>query len=204
VKFSASSAAAAGLEAEIHLAPDGVGEYRHRFDETQTAQHRYMHFDAFADPEEQVEVAVERRFDAGPQHLDRDLPFLRVYSEVHLRDRGGGDRLLVEAVEQLFQWPAELVLDRRSNVVEGEGRQAILQLRQVGCDLLAEQVGPARQSLTQLDERRAGVLERACELLPGASRLPAHEGAQREYQQACRIDAVEDEQRIVPRQDADK
>jgi hypothetical protein len=34
VKFSASSAAAAGLEAEIHLAPDGVGEYRHRFDET--------------------------------------------------------------------------------------------------------------------------------------------------------------------------
>jgi hypothetical protein len=192
------------LEAEIHLAPDGVGEYRDRLDETQTAQRRYMHFDAFADPEEQVEVAVERRFDAGPQHLDRDLPSLRVHGEVHLRDRGGGDRLLVEAVEQLFQWPAELVLDSRSNVVEREGRQAILQLRQVGCDLLAEQVGPARQSLTQLDERRAGVLERAGELLPGATRLPAHERAQREYQQACRIDAVEDEQGVVPRQDADK
>jgi hypothetical protein len=47
-------------------------------------------------------------------------------------------------------------------------------------------------------------LERAGELLPGATRLPAHERAQREYQQACRIDAVEDEQGVVPRQDADK
>ena len=163
-----------------------------------------MDLDALADPEEQVEVAVERRLDAGPQHLDGDLPALRVHGEVHLRDRGGGNRLFVEAAEQLFQRPVELVLDGRSDLVEREGRQAVHELRQVGCDLLAEQVGPARQRLTQLDERRAGVLERARELLAETSRLPAHEGAQHEHQQACRVDAVEDEQRVVPRQDADQ
>ena len=53
----------------------------------------------------------------------------RVDGEVHLGDRGGGDRLLVEAAEQRFERLAELLFDGRAHLVEGEGRQPVLQAR---------------------------------------------------------------------------
>ncbi len=63
---------------------------------------------------------------------------------MHLGDRGGGHGSILEIGEQIGDGLAEFGLDQRSRLPAREGREAVLQTRQIGGDLVAEQIGPGR------------------------------------------------------------
>ena len=89
------------LHAQIHLDPHHLGEGVDQLDGLQPAKARLGALDQLGHPVEEVEVALEGLLDAGPQHLDRDVAAVGGDGEMHLGDRGGGDRHVVEAGEQL-------------------------------------------------------------------------------------------------------
>ena len=149
-----------GLHAQVHLDPHDVGEGAHRIDRLQAAVARLGALDQLGHPVEEVEVALEGQLDGRPQHLDRDLAAVGGDGEMDLGDRGGGDRRVVEAGEQRVDRLAELGLDGAPRLGAGEGRQVVLQLRQVGGDLFAQKIGAGRQRLAELDEGRAHLLQR--------------------------------------------
>jgi hypothetical protein len=64
---------------------------------------------------------------------------------------------------------------------DGKWRQPILQHREIGGDLVAEQIGPGRQHLTELDKGRTDFLESGREPLTGPRRAaaPAKDASQR-------------------------
>ena len=63
-----------------------------------------------------LEVALDQRAHAGPQHLDHDFLAAAQPRGVHLRDRGGRERVLVEAREHLGHRPAVGALDDRARL----------------------------------------------------------------------------------------
>ena len=65
--------------------------------------------------------------------------------EMHLRDRSGGDRRLVEGDEDGFQRLVELARDGGLGFGGGKGGQAVLQPRQIVGDISADQIGARRQ-----------------------------------------------------------
>ena len=69
-----------------------------------------------------------------------------------LGDRGRGDGLVVESVEQLVEWPVELRLDGRARDGAGKRWQTILQPRQIGRDIVSDQVRAHGERLAELDE----------------------------------------------------
>ena len=90
--------------------------------------------------------------------------------EMDLGDRGGGDRLLVEALVKLVDRPAQFRLDDAARLFGGEGWQLVLQLGQVGGDGLAHQIGPGGQDLAELDEAGAEIAECGGQPLAGPPR----------------------------------
>src|ERR687891_30592 len=78
---------------------------------------------------------------------------VREHSAVHLPDRGGRDRKLVELDERLLDGQPELALDHRADVLEREGLDVVLQPPQLDDDVGWHDVGPRRQELAELDER---------------------------------------------------
>ena len=81
--------------------------------------------------------------------------------------------VIVEAGEQRVDRLAELGLDDAPGLGAGEGRQVVLQSRQVGGDLLAQKVGAGRQRLAELDEGRAHLLQRRRQPLARPARVAA-------------------------------
>ena len=143
------------LEAQVHLEPGPEREGLDHLDRLEAAEAGLEALDPGRDPGEEVDVAHHLALDAGPQDLDRDLLARGGDAEVHLGDRGRGDRPVVEAREQLGERPAELALDQLAGERAVERRQVVLQLREIGGELLAEQVGAGREALAELDEARA-------------------------------------------------
>ena len=115
------------------------------------------------EPEEEVEIAGEGRRDAGAQHLDRDLARPRcVTREMDLGDRGGCDRRSSsKRAEEFAERLAEIALDGGARLRAGKRRQTVLQLRQIGGDVLADEIGAGGERLAELDEARAQRLQRA-------------------------------------------
>jgi hypothetical protein len=58
-----------------------------------------------------LDIARELLAHAGPQHLDRHLAPIERPGLMHLGDRGGADRILVETREQAFERALEARLD---------------------------------------------------------------------------------------------
>ena len=86
--------------------------------------------------------------------------------EVHLRDRGAGDRLASKLAKIASIGPAERALDRARRATVGrERRHAVLQLGELVGDVGRQQVAPGRQHLAELDEDRAEPLERQAQAL---------------------------------------
>ena len=109
-----------GFHAQVHLDPHHVGEGLDRFDRPQPAEARLGALDQLGHPVEEVEIAREGRLDAGPQDLDRDGAAVGRGGEVDLRDRGGGDRRVVEARVQRLDRLAELELDGAPRQLAGK------------------------------------------------------------------------------------
>ncbi len=193
-----------GLEAQIHLESDHFGQGLNDLDRLQPPQRRVKPLDPACEPQEQVEVAGEGLGDPRPQHLDRDLAAVGGFGEMDLGDRGGGDRGFVERCEQGFERPLELGFDRRARLGTRKRRQSILQGRQIGGDLLAQQIGPGRQQLAELDEARPHFVERRGKPLAGArggGPASAREQPGDPQVKGDDRDAGKRKQRIVARQD---
>ena len=57
---------------------------------------------------------------------------------MNLRNRGGGDRSLVEGLEQGFERQREFRFDRGARLAPGNGGSRSWRLREIGGDLLAD------------------------------------------------------------------
>ena len=155
-----------GFEPQIHLDAHRLGEGAHDLDRLQAAQARLGALDEAGEPEEEVDVAREGGGDAGAQDLDRDLLAVGGDGEMDLGDRGGGDRHVLEGGEEALRSARPNSASTMARAASpGKRRQTILQLRQVGGDLLAEEIGAGRQELAELDEAGAERVQRRGEAL---------------------------------------
>jgi hypothetical protein len=102
---------------------------------------------------------VWRSASLGPLDLDHDLAAARQRGPVHLAERGGGQRLLLELREEVADLAAELGLDDLGDDVEPERLGVVLEPRQRGGVRRGQQVEAGRQQLAELDVRRAELLE---------------------------------------------
>ena len=127
---------------------------------------------------------------------------------MHLRDRGGGDRYVVESRKQLFQRTAEFGRDQRARLRRRKRRQPVLQQSEIGGDLVTEQICSCRQHLAELDKGRPDLLERRGEALarPPDDAAPAEQAGEPQQWHRPR-QRLEQEQRVMARQrqrDADE
>src|SRR3954454_15638735 len=105
--------------------------------------------EAGGQPREQLEhhphvlhVGADDVLDARVLDLDRDVaPAVLERPAVDLPDRRGGDRLLVELGEDRAELAAEVGLDDLAHVLEGDLRGHVLQLGELGLELLAVWLG---------------------------------------------------------------
>ena len=123
-----------GNEANVAKSPEHVVELNRervtegtdRIARLQAAQLRLGTLGQARQPGEELQVAPEGQLDARAQHLDRHLLarpaiLLAGDGEVDLRHGGGGDRRLVEGLEELLQRRLELGLVGRLNDLVGGG-----------------------------------------------------------------------------------
>ena len=112
-----------GLHAQVHLDPHNVGKSAHRMDGFQPAEPRLGALDQLGHPVEEIEVALEGPLDGGPQHLHGDVATIGGDGEMNLGDRGGGDRLVVEAWNSAsIGCPSSVSMVRRASAPEKAGR----------------------------------------------------------------------------------
>ena len=108
---------------------------------------------------EETEVGLDLPRRRRPLHLDRDPATVREHRRVHLADRGGGDRRLVELEEKPLDRLSELLLDHLPHLRERDGRHLVLELSELDDDVRRHDVGPRRQELAELDEGRPELVE---------------------------------------------
>ena len=91
---------------------------------------------------------------------------------MHLADRRGGDRLGLELHEQALQRLTELLLDHLLGLCERKRRHVVLETAELDDDVGRQHVGPHRQQLPELDERRAELVEHLPQMLAALRREP--------------------------------
>ena len=118
----------------------------------------------------ELDVGLDLTLRVGPLHLHRDGPSVRERRAVHLPDRRGSHRLLVEVEEEPRDRVAELLLDHPLRFLERERAHVVLERAQLGDDVRRNDVGPRRQQLPELHERRTELLEHLPQMLPARGR----------------------------------
>ncbi len=116
---------------------------------------------------EQAQVGLDHLADAGTADLDDDLGAVLELRAVHLRNRGGGQRLGVEAGQHRFGFATEVLAQLRSQQLEGQGLHVAVQALEFGNPFRPEHVGAARQDLAELDEGGAEFFQRLAQLHGG-------------------------------------
>ena len=106
-----------------------------------------------------LEVELHGRSRARPLHLDRHVALVVEPGAIDLADRGGRQRHGVELRKELIDVGSELARDHRPHVLEGQGRNIVLQLRELGGERRRDQVTARRQELAQLHVGRPEPLE---------------------------------------------
>ena len=102
----------------------------------------------------ELEVGLDLTRRVRPLHLDDDPAPVRKRRTVHLSDRGGCDRRLLEVDVELLEGEPELVLDDLSGLLEREGRDRVLERLQLEDDVRRDDVRAGGEELAELDERR--------------------------------------------------
>ena len=202
-KFSASSDAAAASRRRSISTPRPGGEGLDHRDRPQPAKAGLYALNPDGDPREEVEITGHQPLDTRAQDLDRDLFACAGHGEVDLGDRSGCDRTVIELAEQLIEGLAECVFDRLAGERAVERRQVVLQLRQVGRHLLAEQIRARGQALAELDEAGSKVLQRERETLSWpAGGVLARAAARKAQREVGERQALQRKQSVVPGQAA--
>ena len=108
---------------------------------------------------EKREVGLDLPRRARPLHLHCDALAVRKRRAVHLPDRRGCDRRRVEGAERALERQAELGLDDLLDLLERERPHVVLQRAKLGDDVRRHDVGPRRENLAELHERRPELVE---------------------------------------------
>lgn len=156
----------AGLDAEVELLAERVGEPTSEVGDVETARPVRPRFEAVAEPADHVEVPDDRFDDAWPLDLEHDGRTVEERRPVHLGERRAGDRLRVDLLEDLRWVLAELRLQNSPHLAPGGGRHAVLELRQLRRHGFGQEVASGGEHLAELDEERTGLLERSPEAPP--------------------------------------
>ena len=160
------------LEPVVELLPDRARELVDkllRVDEVE-GTHSFLGYAGRLIEQRDVGLDLSRR--ARTLHLDGDLPPVRQRGAMHLSDRGGGDRRLVELREELGDREAEILLDHLLDICDRKRPDVVLQAAQLRDDVGRKDVGPRRQQLAELDEGRAKLVEHLAQMLAALRRLP--------------------------------
>ena len=115
--------------------------------------------------EEQRQVGLDLPRRVRALHLDDDAAAVRQDGAVHLADRRGGERLLVELEEEPLDRLAELLLHDALDVGVREGTDVVLEPAQLDDDVRRHGVGPRREQLAELDEGRAELVQHLAQVL---------------------------------------
>jgi hypothetical protein len=148
-----------GLEPEVELLHDGLGEQLHQGRGIGQGRHRDPAHQLGGDPRHGGDVQPHQTGHRPALHLDHD-PFAGPQGgRVDLGDGGRGDGDAVEGREHLGQRFAQILFHRATHRGEGLGRDAVPQQLELLDQLLGEDALAGRDDLAQLDVGRAEALE---------------------------------------------
>ena len=148
------------LDPVVELAADRAGELVDHRDGVDEVEPVDTALDEAGDLVEQRQVALDLASRARALHLDGDEAAAGELGEVHLADRRRRDRHRVERREELVDRRPQVLLDHPFDVGVRERPHVVLELAQLRDDLGRDDVGPRREELAELHERRPELVER--------------------------------------------
>ena len=160
----------AALEAVVELLPDRLREFVDELARVDEVEHAHALDDEPRRLLEQLDVALDRGRRVRPLHLDGDAAPVREHRAVHLADRRRRQHLLVELEEEPLDRLAELLADHALDIHERKRPHLILQAAQLGDDVRRHDVGPRREQLPELDERRPELVEHLAQMAAARGR----------------------------------
>src|SRR5439155_10693511 len=101
-----------------------------------------------------ADIGRDQLFNARPQDLDDDL-LTSISRPMHLSERGGCKRFLMEFLKNRFQRPFQFTVNAFSQLAGREWRDLIMQLGQFFQVDVWNDVGANSEHLSQLDETRS-------------------------------------------------
>jgi len=144
-----------GLGAVVKLLPQCAGKLLHQGRGVGPLANGLVTHQPAGDDTQRGQVGAHQGFDARPLHLDNDaLPFATVLRPqprpVDLAQRGGGQRLALDAGKALLQVTQLLAQQAKDLGVVGRGHFVLQALKLAG-DLQRQHVNPRTEKLAQLD-----------------------------------------------------
>jgi hypothetical protein len=115
----------------------------------------------------QAQVILDLALDAGPDHLDGDFFAAVQNGRVDLGHGSGGKGLRRKISKDLRQRATELCLDDRFDVLQRQGRHAVLKFGELFDVFGGEHVGAGAHQLPELDEARSQILQDAADSAGG-------------------------------------
>ena len=143
-----------GFHPQIHLFPHLHREFANHVGQRPHVVVGEQHVQPEDDPERGIHVQRDPLFHVRTEHLHRHVASVEP-GPVHLSEAGCRHGLAVEALEQIREPAAELLLDHAHDRVRGSGRHLVAERacgRQIG---LRKDVGARGEHLPQLDEGRS-------------------------------------------------
>ena len=114
------------FQAQIQFDPDPFFKGIYDSDGLQAADRGVNPLRHFRQKPKQANVAIQLVDNTGPQDLDCDIPPIRRYREMDLRDGGCGDRIPVKLRKGLHQWHCQGFFDGRNRLIGWERIQPVL------------------------------------------------------------------------------
>ncbi len=148
------------LAHQVELVGDGVLEFAHHFAQVQERPLRERALEESGERVEERDILGDHLADVGPQDLHGHVAAVVERGEMHLRDRGARDGRLVDGAKDFRVRPAVGAVERRRGAIPGEGRNVVLQLRELVGDVLGNEVAAHREELAELHEHRSQGFER--------------------------------------------
>ena len=149
-----------GLEAEVELLDDGLGEQLDQRRRVGQRRYRDAADEVGGDPAHGGQIRPHGRGDRGTLHFYHYLLARPEGGGVHLGDRRGGQRGSVEAGEELLERAAQILLHHGPDRLERLRRDPVAEEAELADQFRREDALARGEDLAQLDVGRAQGLER--------------------------------------------